>query len=148
MTGAPVAKDFEDESSDAARKRRTKRVRRWLVEIAVALSFGVLLLGADHFSEAGAGSAPLAAVCVAGAIATLMAWFFIYVADYRGLDEFERAKELAALALAGGVTVFAAAAWGLAEAFLGAPDFPLAFIAPAFSAFYAIFRTLIALRYR
>lgn len=123
-------------------------MRRWLIELGLGLLFVAALLGADRFSEGGDASPPVAAAFVAGAIVVLALWSFAYAAFYRGLDEFERAKELEAIALAGGFCVIFAAAWGTIEAFLGAPDFPLALLAPLFSALYAIIRTLISWRYR
>lgn len=123
-------------------------MRRWLIEIALGLAFVAALFGADRFSEGAAASPRLVAAFVAGAIVVLAVWSLAYAAFYRGLDEFERAKELEAIALAGGLAVIFAAAWGTLEAFLGAPDFPLALLAPLFSALYAIIRILISLRYR
>ncbi len=139
---------FEDESNEAAAARRARRMRRWLVELALGAAFVAAIFGADRFGAADPPSIGLARFCVALAVGVLAAWFFAYYATYRSLDEFERANELQAVALAGGVAVLFAAAWGLAEAFLGWADFPLAFIAPVFSASYAIIRTLISLRYR
>lgn len=139
---------IEDESREAAAQRRKKQARRWLIELGLGLAFVTSVLGASRFSKADPPAMIFAAVFVAGAIVVLAVWFFVYVAVYRGLDEFERAKELQAVALAGGVAVFLAAAWGLFESFLNAPDFPLAFLAPVFSAAYAIIRVVISLRYR
>jgi len=143
-----VNSQLEDESDAAAALRRRKRMRRWLVELALGAFFAAALLGANRFSEGGDASPPVAAAFVAGAIVVLALWSFAYAASYRGLDEFERAKELEAIALAGGLCVIFAAAWGTIEAFLAAPDFPLALLAPLFSALYAIIRTLISWRYR
>lgn len=140
--------DLEDESNEAAALRRRRQGRRWALEFVLGLLFVAAILGADKFSETEPSALALAAACVAGAIVVLALWFSLYVSVYRGLDEFERTKELQAVALAGGVAVFLAAAWGLLEAFLRAPDFPMAFLAPVFSAAYAIIRTLISFRYR
>ena len=136
----------EDESDEAAARRRVTRLRRWGAEALIGVLFVLAILGAGRFAR-GDDSA-LVIACTLGAMVTLASWFIFYVMTYRRLDELERASELQAIALAGGLAVFFAAVWGLGEAFLGAPDFPLAFIAPLFSALYAIIRLLISLRYR
>lgn len=148
MKDERMTSGLEDESSAAASARRARRLRRWLTELALGLAFLAAIFGADHFAERAQPAQNLAAACVVAAIGVLALWFAVYFAYYRWLDEFERNLEVRAIALAGGVAVWLAAAWGLIEVFLGGPDFPIAFLAPVFSAIYAIIRTLFSLRYR
>lgn len=138
--------ELEQETAGHLRARRVRQLRRGATEIALSLLFLALVIAADKGVEAGGGPAPLAATLAAAGV--LAAWFFIYVRWHLTHDEFERTLELQSVALAAGVTIVGATALGLFEMILGAPGLPVVFIAPAFSAVYAIVRILIGRAYR
>lgn len=140
--------DLEDESADHARALLMRRVRRGAVEVALSLVFLALVIIADDAATGpgGAGSASIAAVVAAAGV--LAAWFFIYVRWHLTHDEFERTLELQSVALAAGLTIVAASAFGLFEVFLGGPSLPVVFIAPAFSVVYTVVRMLMTRLYR
>jgi hypothetical protein len=138
--------DLEEETAGHARARLARRVRRFAIELAFSLAFVALILFADNAAEAGGGAAPLAAVIAAAGV--LAAWTYVYVRWHLSHDEFERTLELQSVALGAGLTILAGTVLGLFELVLGGPRVPIAFIAPAFSAFYAIVRILISRSYR
>lgn len=135
--------ELEGETPGHARARSLRRARHCALELALGLLFLACVFLAKR---AGAGAAAFAAV--AAAVAVLTAWFVFYVRWHLSFDEFERALELRAIALAAGVVIVAASGWGLAEMILNAPAAPIVFVAPAFSVVYASVRMLMGRAYR
>lgn len=116
--------------------------------MAIALAFIGAVFAAAYFSEGEQGALGMTAICVAGAISILAAWFIFYLKRYADMDEFERLVELRSVALAGGCVVLFTASWGVAEIMLNAPDFPLALVAPLFSVLYVLFRMRMSAGFR
>jgi hypothetical protein len=137
---------LEDESCAAKDARRRRWRRRHLEELAVAAVFLASIFIADHFSAGGVSAPAFAFVAIA--IGSLAFWFMLYFRRHQSLDEFERATDLKAHAIAGGAVVLIATAWGVAETILSAPDFPIVLLAPLFSGFFLVarFRILSAMR--
>jgi hypothetical protein len=76
------------------------------------------------------------------------AWTYVYVRWRLSHDEFERTLELQSVALGAGLMILGGTILGLFKLLLEGPRVPIAFIAPAFSALYAIVRMLISRSYR
>lgn len=138
--------DLEEESPAHMRARTARRARRVAIELGFSLAFLAFVAIADGAVEAGRRSASVAAVIAAAGV--LAAWTYIYVRWHLSHDEFARTLELKSVALGAGLTILAATALGLFELILGAPRVPIVFIAPAFSAAYAVVRILISRTYR
>lgn len=137
---------LEGESTAGAAARRARLTRRLAVESAFGIAFIAAVFAANRFSDG--GSALLASGAVAAAIFILGFWYFQYVGFYRSLDEFERVLELKAMAIAGGVVIWIAAASWLVEAFLGAGELQMIFLAPIYSVVYVIARAVVSSGYR
>ncbi len=140
--------DLEGESADHSRARTARRVRRGAIEIAFSLAFLALVMVAGRAAKDGADGGPASIAAVVAAALVLAAWFFIYVRWHRSHDEFERTLELQSVALAAGVTIVGATAFGLFEVFLGGPSLPIVFIAPVFSLVFGAVRILMTRAYR
>jgi hypothetical protein len=139
---------LEPETAMSVSTRRRRGRVRLLAEFALAATFVASVRAADHFAETAGPGAALPAVFAGAAIVALAAWFAAYVFWHRRLDEFERVIEERAIALAAGATILFAAAWGVLEVTLDAPDFPIALLAPAFALVYAAVRFVISSGYR
>jgi hypothetical protein len=137
--------ELENETPAAAAARRSRRLRQWLAEAAFGGAFLLAAFGAGRIADIG-GALSIAAVAVA--IAVLTAWFAAYIAWHRRLDEFGRALDLRAVALAGVAVIWFTTAWGLAETFLRAPDLPIVLLAPLAAFLYAVIRAFAASTYR
>lgn len=137
---------FEGESAAGAALRWVRLTRRIAVESVFGIAYVAAVLAANRFSDS--GSALLASGAVAAAIFILGFWYFQYVGFYRSLDEFERVLELKAMAIAGGVVIWIAAASWLVEEFLGASQLRMVLLAPVYAVVYLIARVAISLGYR
>lgn len=143
-----LSSEVEDETRTAKKARRRRWLRRYVQELSIAAIFLGAIFAADRFAEAEPAATGAAAFFVGVAVAALAAWFTLHLRRFRSLDEFERVVELRSLSLAGGGVVLFAASWGVAEIILGAPDFPLAMLAPMFSIFYVLARFRVASDFR
>ena len=137
---ADPSSEFEDETRTSKESRRRRWLRRCVEELSTAVAFLAAIFAAERFAQTGPAATGVAVFFVGGAIAALSVWFMLHIRRFRSLDEFERIVELRSLSLAGGGIVLFAASWGVAEVILGAPDFPLAMLAPMFSIFYVLAR--------
>lgn len=144
---APDTEEPESPAASAARRRR--QIRYTVTELSLACAFAAAVTLAVRWSQDGAAARPLMTGAVVAAILVLGMWLGFYFHWYRRLDEFERALEARAVAIAGILTVFGATAFGIVEAVFGAADFPfLALTAPAFAVVYSAARHVIAGLYR
>jgi hypothetical protein len=62
----------------------------------------------------------------------LAATVWVFVLQLLQLDEFQQRLQMIALAIAAGVTILFATAWGFLELHIDAPDFPLFLIMPTY----------------
>ena len=140
--------ELEGESAAHARARAVRRVRRVAIEFLFAFGFIAPVFVAGRAAPEGGGVTALSVAALVFAVAVLAAWCYFYVRWHLSHDEFERALEAKAVALAGGITILGATSIGFAELLFGGPIVQIVFIAPAFSVVYAIARFAISRSYR
>lgn len=139
---------METESPAGRAARRTKGIRRYLVEAVLAFSFvgAMLVSSAIVKSDAAGPLLRLVAVALPGLVLTV--WFAAYVFAIRAMDELEQAMETRSLAIACGVTLWGTTIWGLSNVALGTPVLPVALVAPFAAMIFGVVRVIVGVRYR
>jgi len=140
--------NLEGESAAHARARTVRRLRRFAIEVFFALGFVAPVIIAGRAAPDGGGALALSVAALIVAVSVLAAWCYFCVRWHLSHDEFERALEAQAIALAGAITILGATCIGLAELLFGGPIVRIVFIAPAFSVVYLIARLAISRAYR
>ena len=138
---------MEPESDAARRKRRNKRIRYTLTELVIVAGFVAAIFLSRALAQE---EAPLALklVAVALPIGVLTGWWYFYYRHIRSLGEFEQVIATRSLAIAFGITLWIATAWGLLSVLVGAPALPAMMIAPLAAIVYSVTQGIFMLLYR
>lgn len=122
--------------------------RRHLWSFLGAMGVYVILMLAVQATLPTLGSSLVAALWAITPALPLAFVVYLTVLQLKALDEFQQRSHILALAITSGICLVAATAYGLLEALLNFPDFPLALAMPVFVAIWWPATVLIKRAYR
>ena len=118
-------------------RHEAKMRRRLSLEFALAVLFAGSVLISDRIGT-GPGNIAAGLLAVALPVLALSAWFFVCARNIAALRDFEKAVAVRAIAITSGVVLWVTTAWGLCSLHLGAPELPLALVAPLAAGIYSL----------
>jgi hypothetical protein len=117
------------------------------VDFAIAAAFIAAMIVARRVTD-GEASLPVRWLAAGLPIIVVTVWWLYLAREIRKLDEFQRAVQMRALAIASAITLWITTVWGLVFHFVGGPMLPLVFVAPLGALIFGVIQQVIFFRYR